>query len=281
MAETTTPDAGVPLREHDVYLDVTPEQAVAANRSQRIRLLDEARALSPEEWQAQSRCSEWTVQGVVRHVVHVNTIQLDGLAAARADERFDFFKTFDPKRTPLEHLESVGDEPVDVTLAALEDTTTRLVAAIEQLHADGVDVLAASPVGRQPWSRAVLHGLFDSAVHERDILAPLGRRPAPHRPADEVTAIAAYQVLLVARLLAVVGIPVDVGLRLTGGPELRVQVDGTRVSVAVGGADAAPVVATGDVDDALDAMVGRGSLADVLDAPAEVVGGLAALSSLV
>lgn len=277
--ETPTPYAGVPLRDHEVRFGVTPDDAAAAVRSQRLRFVEEMRGLAAADWQRPSRCSEWTVQGVVRHVVHLGTVMLDGVAAARAGERFDYFRSFDPKQTPVDHLAAAGDEPVAATLAAFSDTTDRLVAATDELAAERSDVLVATPVGRQPWHRAMLHGLFDSAVHERDVLAPLGRRV--DAPAEETAAIAAYQVLLVGRILAVVGVAVDVGLRLTGGPDLRLRVDGPLVGVEVGGADAARVTATGPVESVLDAMVGRGSLAEVLDGPPEVVAGLSALSSLV
>ncbi|HVE97878.1 MAG TPA: maleylpyruvate isomerase N-terminal domain-containing protein [Mycobacteriales bacterium] len=272
---------GVALREHDVQLGVSPEQAAAATRSHRSRFLAEVEALSPDEWTAQSRCSAWSVQDVVRHGVHINTVLLDGVAAARAGERFAFFSTFNPKLSPLEYLEAHGPEPVEASLAAYAETTQRLITVVDELVADGADLLVASPVGRQPWHRSVLHGLFDSAIHERDILAPLGRVPDPAPPADELTAIAAYQVLLVGRFLAVVGMPFDLALHLDGGPALRFRVDGPLVSVQPGGTDGAAVEARGEVYAVLDAMVGRGSLADALDAPPEVVAAMSAISSLV
>ena len=46
---------------------------------------------------------------------------------------------------------------------------------------DGSDAVIDSPTGPQPWPRAVLHGLFDALVHERDVTEPLGCSAPPSR----------------------------------------------------------------------------------------------------
>ncbi len=282
MTDTAPQYAGVPIRDQDVRLDVTPEEAVAAGRSQRSRLLDVAQSLPEADWAAPTRCALWSVQDVFRHLVHVNGMALDSIEAARAGDRYDGFSAarFNPKETPGAYLKELGDEPVAATAEAFSSVTARMLATLDGMSPDD-EVLVATPIGRQPWHRSALHGLFDSAVHERDILLPLGRRPDPAPPAEEVRAIASYQVLMVARILAVVGAPVDLALRLVGGPDLRVRVDGPLVSVSSGDLDGATAEARGDVEAVLDAMTGRGQLADVLEAPPEVVFGLSALSSLV
>ncbi len=278
-----TPYAGVPLKHQDVRFAVTPEDAVAAAHSQRGRLLETVRDLTADEWVAQSRCAAWTVQDLVRHLTHIGGVQADSMAAARAGERFSFFSTFDPKGTPDALLKEAGAEEIGVTLDAFAHSTERLLAAVDELAAVGDDgLLVSTPAGRQPWHRSLLHGLFDSAVHERDIVEPLPARSAPVVGPNEVRAIASYQVLLVARILAVVGAPVDLGLELTGGPSLHVVVDGPVVSVQPLDDSATPTTrATGEVNTVLDAMSGRGDLASVLDGPPEVAMGLSALASLV
>jgi len=287
MTETTPQYAGVPVRDQDVRLDVTAAEAVEAGRSQRTRLLDAVESLTDDEWMAQSRCAQWSVQDVVRHLVHVTSMSVESIEAARTGARYDGFSAakFNPKETPHAFLTALGAEPAEATREAFAASTARVIAAMDELSADKLladdDVLVATPIGRQVWHRSLLHGLFDSAVHERDILAPFGRKPDPTPPAEEVRAIASYQVLLVARILAVVGAPVDLALRLTGGPDLRVRVAGPLVSVSSGDLDGATAEARGEVDAVLDAMTGRGQLAEVLDAPPEVVMGLSALSSLV
>ena len=233
MSDATPQFSGVQFRDHDVRLAVTPDEAIAASHAHRTRLLDTVRSLAPDEWSAQSRCSEWSVQDVVRHLTHVNTVQLASIAAGRAGERFDGFSpaNFNPKVTPAEYLRAAGPEDVATSLEGFETTTAQVLAAVDDLRGSGDDVLVSTPIGRQPWYRAVLHALFDSAVHERDIVAVLPDRPAPAPSEDEVRAIASYQVLIVARILAAVGAPVDLDLDLRGGPHLHVLVDGPVVSV--------------------------------------------------
>jgi uncharacterized protein (TIGR03083 family) len=273
--------AGVPLRDQDVRFDVSADEAVAAIRSHRLRLVDTVRGLSAADWAEQSRCSEWTVQGVVRHLVHVNRIQLESAAAARAGERFTGFAPdrFNPKTTPLELMRQEGDQDVATTLVEFEATTRAVLGELDDMPSDPDELVISTPVGRQPWHRASLHAVFDSAVHERDLLQPLGR--TADAPADEVAVVAAYQVLVVARILALVGASADLALQLEGGPDLRVRVDGPVVSVQRGNLDGAPVQASGRVDAVLDAMVGRGELAAALSGPPEVVAGFGALATLV
>ena len=273
--------AGVPLRDQDVRFDVGPDEAVAVIRSHPLRLVDTVRGLSAEDWAQQSRCSEWTVQGVVRHLVHVNRVQLEATAAARTGERFTGFAPdrFNPKTTPLELMHEEGDQDVATTRSEFESTTSAVLAELDSMPGDPDDLLIATPIGRQPWHRASLHPVFDSAVHERDITGPLSR--VAGAGANEIQVIAAYQVLVVARILALVGASVDLALRLDGGPELRVRVDGPLASVERGNLDGAALEAAGQVDAVLDAMVGRGDLSAALTGPPEVVAGFGALATLV
>ena len=278
-----TPYAGVPLKHQDVRFAVTPAEAAAAAQAQRSRLLETVRDLTAEEWASPSRCAGWTVQDVVRHLVDIGGVQADGIEAAKAGERFTYFSTFDPKATPAALIAESGPQDVGVTLDAFVRSTERLLSLVDELAARGDDdLLVSTPAGRQPWHRSLLHGLFDSAVHERDIVAPLPARSAPIVGPDEVRAIASYQVLLVARVLAAVGASVDLALELHGGPTLHVVVDGPLVSVQPLAEGASPALrAAGEVIAVLDATTGRGAVADVLDGPPEVALGLSALASLV
>lgn len=280
MSQTPT-FAGVPMRDQEVRFDVTPGEALSACRSQRLRLLDLARGLGPDEWTQQSRCAEWTVQHVVRHLVHTNRMELEAIAAARAGERFNGFAPdrFSPRTTPLDVMAAEGEQSVDATVAAFTTTTEQFLDELARMPENPEDLLVSSPVGRQPWHRAALHAHFDSGIHERDILMPLGRRS--EASAEEVAVIAAYQVLVVGRILSLVGASLDLGLSLQRGPDLRVRVDGALASVERGNLDGAAIEARGDVEEVLDAMVGRGDLASVLEGPPEAVTALSAIAALV
>ena len=268
---------GTPLRDQQVTFDITCAEARAANTSQRQRLLTTLRGLTSDQWRAVSRCADWSVQDVVRHVTQMSDLMHRGIEAAGRGERFTPFKAFDPKVTPTELVRAGGDEDPAATVRGFDRSTTSLVAALDDLDDDDATLLA-TPAGRQPWRRAVLHALFDSSVHERDITVPLGL--SADASVDEIGAIAAYQVLLAARVACAFGGSFAVELALDGAPALTARVDGPSVAVTRESGTGAPV-AHGDAVAVLDAMTGRGELADVLDAPPDVIAGLGTLRALV
>ena len=288
------PTVAVAFRDQDVRFDVTTSDAITANRSQRSRLLATLQDLTSKQWQAPSRCADWTVQDVVRHLEHMSDLLLGAIVAARADERYAVFRNFDPKSTPSRLIADAGPEPVAETLLGFAASTARIVTAVDELSDVDDVLLISTPAGRQPWPRAVLHGLFDSALHERDILVALSL-PVPHDPAAaagadalELSAVARYQVLLTGRILCMVGIQTDLCLQLVGGPSLRLVVAGASVDVhtdhsRTNDATSEPVPGNGCVDctgpatAVLDAMAGRENLSDVLTGPP---GAAAALSVL-
>jgi uncharacterized protein (TIGR03083 family) len=291
------PAVAVAFRDQDVRFDVTASDAVTANRAQRARLLTTLQELTAEQWQAPSRCAGWTVQDVVRHLGHMNELVLGAIAAGRADEHYTVFRNFDPKSTPSRLIADAGPEPVAETLSGFAASTTRTVTAIDDLANIHADLLIATPAGRQPWPRAVLHGLFDSALHERDILVALSL-PIPHdsdaaagTDAVELAAVASYQVLLTGRILCMVGIQTELCLNLVGGPSLRLLVAGASVDVHTdrrrsadapsnAGPDGECMNCTGPATAVLDAMAGRANLSDVLTGPPAAAAALTVLAGV-
>src|SRR5688500_10649291 len=77
--------------------------------SQRQRLAALIRTLDDEEWSAQSRCSEWSVHEVVRHLCDATLRGTELLRDGRLD---DGGGGFDPRTTPLAWLaRSDGERP--------------------------------------------------------------------------------------------------------------------------------------------------------------------------
>jgi len=87
------------FREQEVRFAFDGE-AVGANRLVRERQLDVLGGVPFEEWTRPSRCTGWSVHDVVRHVVQMNEVMIGAAAAARAGERYDRMRGFDPKTTP-------------------------------------------------------------------------------------------------------------------------------------------------------------------------------------
>jgi uncharacterized protein (TIGR03083 family) len=270
--------AGIALRDQVITFDITPREALDANAAQRRRFVDLAASLDDKHWTVASRCSEWTVQDVVRHVTQMAGVTLAALRAAQAGERFVGFTTFDPKATPKQMVRDAGPEEFGRSAQAFSTAVAELLGGFGELDPDDDSVLVITPAGRQPWPRASLHSLFDSAVHERDVAAPLGLAVEPS--AAELTAIAAYQVLLAARMACWFGLPLRAELHLDGAAPLTAEISGAAVSVTRRTGSGA-LQAHGDAVAVLDAMTGRGELAAALDAPPDVIAALGSLSPLI
>ncbi|MGW0792726.1 maleylpyruvate isomerase N-terminal domain-containing protein [Streptomyces sp. NPDC002911] len=75
-----------------------------AFRSQRRRFVETVSAFGPAAWRAQSRCTEWSVHDVVRHVRDVAAIHVARLDGSRPP--FPVRGPFHPATTPAEWLAS-------------------------------------------------------------------------------------------------------------------------------------------------------------------------------
>ena len=268
---------GVALRDQQIEFFVSGQQAAAANESQRTRFATMMGTLDDDQWVTPSRCADWTVQDVVRHLVQMGEFTQQAVHAARAGERLEVFKTFDPKKTPSELVRAAAPEPPGATLADFKASTEAIVGLINSLGPDDT-FLSVTPAGRQPWPRSTLHALFDSAVHERDVAVPLGVDVTIGN--DEMTAIAAYQALLTSRVACMFGANTSFELQLSGASGMTVRIDGPHVQVS-DQTDTGVPICTGDAVTVLDAMTGRGELTESLDAPPEVIAVLSTLRALV
>jgi uncharacterized protein (TIGR03083 family) len=235
--------------------------AVRANRLVRERQLDVLGGIPFEDWTRPSRCAGWAVHDVVRHVVQMNEVMAGTAAAAREGERYERMRGFDPRTTPSAWLAAAPAAEPEETLAAFDATTRAVIDAGEALDADR---LVGSPAGRQPWTRVLLHALFDTLVHERDVTEPLGR-PTPY--AAEHLPVLAYALLLAARAACAYGR--EFGVRVDLGEQaLDVSVRGPAVDVVTvaerdGAIGADPLLL-------LDGLSGRVALGEVLAAPDDV-----------
>lgn len=248
--------------------------AARANRVVRERQVDVLGGVPLEEWQCPSRCTGWSVHDVVRHVVQMNEVMAGIAAAVRSGERYDRMRRFDPRTTPSEWLAAAPPVEPGESLAAFERSTRAVIDAGTALPAD---LPVGSPVGRQPWTRVLLHALFDALVHERDVTEPLGR-PTPASP--EHVPVLAYVLLLAARVACTAELEFAATLDL-GELALNVSVRGAAVEVLPadrnGGLGGSTVPTRGGGADPLrllDGLTGRVPLAEVLDAPDDVRGAL-------
>lgn len=243
------------LRDQVVRFGFGGDDVRAVHSVERQRQLAVLSQVPFARWTEPSRCTGWSVHDVVRHIIDMGEAMLAAVTAAATGERYDGFRGFDPKTTPGALLASTAAPSPEATLQRYTSVTAALVAAFDGLP-DAL--LIATPTGRLPLPSAVLHGLFDAVVHERDITVPLGCTAA-YDPGQ--LPVVGYTLLLAARVACLFDRPFDV--RLTLGTDIvRVCVAGAQVTVAPSYGAAVDV----DPLSLLDGLAGRASLPDRLPA---------------
>ena len=260
-----------------VVLDGDPAAIAEPAIRQRRRFMEELGRLSDEQWAAPSRCEGWSAQDVIVHLDSTNAFWGFSLSAGRKGEPTRFLATFDPVASPAELVAGAGGTPPGAVLEAFAASTGALTTLLESFAADDWTITAEAPPGHVSASAVVHHALWDSWVHERDVLLPLGIRPPEE--ADEVAACLRYGAALAP------GMSLNNGHARTGtlalaatDPDVAVVVeDDGRVSVRAGEPSGpVDVVLSGDAVELLEALSIRRPLGiDVPAASAWLVDGLA------
>jgi uncharacterized protein (TIGR03083 family) len=239
---------GVPL-----VVDAGPADTVGAWRTQRTRLRSWLDDLPDDRWAGPTRCRGWDTGLLVRHLSSAAQFLGYTLAEASGGTATTLLQGMDTRSTVAAAAEVLGDrEPGEARafLAGVDDGVDR---ALDRLGPRGLGATAEGPPGHMPAHLVVSHFLFDSWVHEYDLLLPRGERP----PVDPVEAEVVVRYLAgLAPVLTGASVPLD--LRLSA-PELRIAVacDGPAVTVHVGGAPGRGSVVEGTVLDVVDRMSGR------------------------
>jgi uncharacterized protein (TIGR03083 family) len=243
---------------------------------QRRRLAALLGGLDADQWSTASRCAGWTVQDVIAHLVTTNQFWAFSVGAARAGEPSRFLATFDPVATPAELVDAVRSLSAAEVLHQFVETTDALASAVDGLDENGWAMLGEAPPGHVPLRAVVMHALWDSWIHERDIALPLGLVPVEE--ADEVADSLRYAVALTALLQVAGGSTRRGAIEVDGtGPDVRfvVELNGS-VSVSEGEAPAAPLRLTGPAVELLEALSFRAPLtAPVPDEQRWLLAGLA------
>jgi uncharacterized protein (TIGR03083 family) len=260
----------VPQPEHIRFL-FDPTETIAVFAGQRRRFASTVEGLSTEELTPLSRCEGWTVADVLRHLVWVDvTIRRIWAGDQSVAEGFD------PRITPREAVQgdrAVSDEEIrDRYLLSTETMLSDLECSDPQRFGQP----SLSPAGLVPWWMSVVHIGWDSSIHERDALLPLGRGVAPLDV--ETNLCLAYSLVLASFFAGGDPLSMRIGtvtLRRDDGPVI-VQAQGGE-----GQLDAPQPLATVVTDDpvtVIDAISGRGSLEESVSGDKALIhriGGLA------
>ena len=240
--------AGVPL-----HIDGDVEAPAAGWRSQRARLREWLGSVPDPEWDGPTRCGLWDMTSLVRHLASGSQFLGYTLHQASAGEPTTLLRDFDPHATVQAAAAMLGELPPAEVRTAVTSMDASVDAECATLDSVGWSMLAEAPPGQLRADVAVSHFLFDSWVHEYDLLLPRGEDPAVDPL--EVEVVVRYLVGL-ASLATDANTALDV--RLVD-PALRIGLsvaDGHR-HVVVGSAPTGAAVIEGRAVDVVDYATGR------------------------
>jgi uncharacterized protein (TIGR03083 family) len=221
---------------------------------QRRRLASLLGRLDDEQWAATSRCEGWSVRDVTAHLVDTNQFWAFSIAAAIGGKPTRFLATFDPVTSPVALVDAARSQSPGEVLDRFVETNEAFADAVAALDDDGWSALGEAPPGHVPLRAVVLHALWDSWTHERDIVLPLGL--APVEESDEITGCLVYGAAL-SPAFAVAGGSTRQGAIAVEAtdPDVRFVVEvGESVLVRAGDAPAYGLCLTGPAVELVEAL---------------------------
>lgn len=235
------------------------------------RLVDAWQGFAPAQWERQSRNTEWTVHDTVRHVADVMELAVASVNGEPALDKDDF----DPRSTPARWLTTSEGESARATIDRFAAASTSLRTGVSDRLASGDDTHDPTVYGTAHWTVNVVHVLWDSWLHERDVLLPLGQ-PAPCSEAEErLVGLYGLWMALVPSMRFGQSISSIVQLGGIGLRTIEVGCDPGSLRSAEVPAGAAAI--SGAMPAVIDALAGRGNaVAEVLPGAPEELGFLAA-----
>ncbi len=233
-----------------------PQHLLQVFGQQRRRFVAVLQGFGSDDWAAPTRCADWSAHDVVRHLCDGTAIA----AGAGPDDRtLDMAAGFDPRITPRGWLTASAGESPDATLTRFVATTDEMLALLRTRQAQNHRFDVRLPYGPMDWTVFVLHGFWDSWLHERDVLLARG---AKHPTGDDATFFAAaYGVFIAAAVASMFGDQVQEKLMLggDGGGVFELDTPGAVTLTAIRMATAGPAAAQ-----VTDALAGRAQAAAAL-----------------
>ncbi len=272
-----------PVRQH--YLDpdhepisvaIDPNWApdLAPWHAHRQRFETTLRGFSAEDWLAPTRCTAWNVREVIGHLIVVDGFWAMTFANGRdGQEPTAFLRGFNPSSSTDDLVAATLPLSTDELLERFSSGGVALAGVLDSLTPEQWHHRTESPLGHLPILCSAGHMFWDSWLHERDILEPMGA-PLP-LSADELLAVTWFSLCFAGLQGGTIDDPNPVG----AGPEapidatvafddlpdvpMRVRI-GTAIEVnrAERTEDAA---SAGSAAEFVDASAGRAPLAPVLE----------------
>ena len=173
-----------------ITLDGEPSDILLPAVRQRRRFAERLASFTEEQWVHPSRCAGWSNRDVVVHLDSTNGFWAFSIASGVAGKPTTFLATFDPVASPAQLVAGAQQLTSREVLDKFTASTAAFTGALETLSNDDWGKLAEAPPGHIAVSALAHHALWDSWVHERDVLLPLGI--TPDEEADEVVACLRY-----------------------------------------------------------------------------------------
>jgi uncharacterized protein (TIGR03083 family) len=227
---------------------------------QRARLAARLALLDDEQWSAPSRCEGWTVQDVVAHLSTTNQFWAASIEAGRQGAPTEILDGFDPVTTPELLVASAREQAPAETLERFVLTGDALEASLRDVDAEALSTPAEAPPGHIALRLVVMHALWDSWIHERDIALPLGLDTVDEP--DEIAGSLVYAAALGPTFLASVAAGRRGSMHVTATEpdvDFVVELD-TYVSIRADGAPADAVPLCGDAVALVEALSYRAPL---------------------
>ena len=191
--------------------DFDPGHLLDVFGQQRRRFVAVLQGFGPDDWAAPTRCTHWSALDVVRHLCDNNNT---AAAIQPNDRTLDITAGYDPRITPRRWLAASTGESPDATFSRFVATTEERFALDRARLAQGRRFDVRMPYGPMDWTVRVLHGFWDSWLHERDVLLARG---IEHPTDGDATAYAtAYGVFTAAAVASMFGAQVRDRLTIGG-----------------------------------------------------------------
>lgn len=234
-----------------IKLDGDPSQIAEPSVRQRERLLGVLATLTDEQWNTPSRCEGWSVLDCMVHLESTNGYWETSIRAGLAGAPTEFLASFDPAASPAAMVAAAALSPTEL-LEKMSASAISLNDLLASLEPADWEALAEAPPGHISVSAVAHHALWDSWIHERDVLLPLGLEPA--QEADEIEACLRYASALAPSLGINLGNAVDLAISVdVTNPPIAFDVIATD-AVAITSGATTEQVATGDAVELLEAV---------------------------
>ncbi len=234
-------------------VDVGGEHLVDILEAHHSRVIDTWQSLSDEQWTHRSRNRDWTVHDTARHVA-------DGMqrmtAVVLGEPPPMGVDGFDPRSTPDVWLASSATDHPDQTLARYARDAPKLRTRVGERLAAGDDSTGATVYGPAHWSVMVVHGFWDSWLHERDTALPLGLSVESTEHEQRLSAL--YGMLMAMLPTRMMEQPFEATVTFTGPPDFTVTASHESGRISSVETPDAHTEMHGELCSLVDALSGRG-----------------------